>query len=423
MMRTGRARLLVVLAVVAAMLAIATGGAGAQERGEKAGEGRGDTGDAIEAMVAAYQRAYPRISEEAAKAAAEQSDARKAVYDELLGEHERAFGGAWFDPLRGVLHLAVTDRELGDRAAELGKELGLFVEVHLVERSYAELQRQAEALGRGEGELGKAARGQVGVSVEKNTVVVAVPERLLPQLAESAREAGVALVADPHLDVEADVCTSRSNCDTTLRAGSRLWRTWQGNDVCSLGFTARTSANQRRVYTAGHCSNGNGVTWGTGPTTIGTMQSSINWWAYDIGVISVTNWWHSWLNNGELYNEFAAGRTLPVQGSAPTWSYIWSGDTVCLAANYTQPNGFNYCGVVGTNSDPAVRGMVRVDGFDACGGDSGGGWYWLTSGGSRIAFGLHSRSSSGCHGSQGGGTSWFSPTPLADSLYGLDIET
>ena len=56
--------------------------------------------------------------------------------------------------------------------------------------------------------------------------------------------------------------------------------------------------------------------------------------------------------------------------------------------------------MVGTNSDPAVRGMVRVNGLDACGGDSGGGWYWLTPSGRRIAYGIHSRSNIGCHGSE-----------------------
>lgn len=420
-MRIKSLRLLCLVAVVTALLAVATGGAGAQERGGD--DGPGDSGEPLAAAVEAYRRVYPKMSEEAAKAAAEQQDARKKLYDEVLGRHEKAFGGAWFDPPSGVLHVAVTDREVGELALRHGEELGLKIEAHAVKRSFAELQAEAERLGRGEGTLGKVARGQVGISVERNTVVVAVPERSLAKLADVAREQGVELVADPQLDVEADVCTSRSNCDTTLRAGVRLWRSWAGNDVCSLGFTARSSLFQRRVYTAGHCSNGNGVTWGTGPTTIGTMQSSIDWWAYDIGVISVTHWLHALLNDGQIYNEFGAGRSVPVVSSAPTWSYIWAGDTVCLAANYTQPNGFNFCGVVGTNSDPAVRGMVRVDGFDACGGDSGGGWYWLTSGGSRIAFGLHSRSNSGCHGSQGGNTSWFSPTPLADSLYGLDIET
>ncbi|HEY8339598.1 MAG TPA: S1 family peptidase [Egibacteraceae bacterium] len=420
-MRKRNLRVLCIVAVVAALLALATGGAGAQER--RGDQGPGDSGEPLAAAVAAYQRAYPRMSEEAAKAAAEQQDARKKLYDEVLGRYEKSFGGAWFDPPSGILHVAVTDREVGELAQRYGAELGIKVQTHQVEHSFGELQAKAERLGRGEGTLGKAARGQVGISVERNSVVVAVPEQLLGKLAEEARKLDVVLIADPKADVEADVCTSRSNCDTTLRSGVRLWRTFVGNDVCSLGFTARNAANQRRVYTAGHCSNGNGVTWGTGPTTIGTMQTSFDWWAYDAAVITVTHWLHALLNDGQIYNEFFPGRTVPNVYSAPTWSYIWAGDHVCLSANYTQPNGFNFCGVVDSTSDPAVRGMVRVVGLDACGGDSGGGWYWLTSAGSRVAFGLHSRSNSGCHGSLGGNTSWFSPTPINDALFGLDIET
>jgi len=81
--------------------------------------------------------------------------------------------------------------------------------------------------------------------------------------------------------------------------------------------------------------------------------------------------------------------------------------------------------VVGTNSDPAVRGMVRVDGLDACPGDSGGGWYWLTPSGRRIAYGIHSRSDVGCHGSGGGSHSWFSALPTVKSTYtpSLNVET
>jgi hypothetical protein len=109
---------------------------------------------------------------------------------------------------------------------------------------------------------------------------------------------------------------------------------------------------------------------------------------------------------------------------APNLAYIWTGDVVCLAANFTQPNGANLCGVVGSAMDPSVRGMVRVDGLDGCPGDSGGGWYWLTNSGRRIAYGLHSRSDTGCHGDQGGSHSWFSALPLVKVFFtpGLNVE-
>ena len=175
---------------------------------------------------------------------------------------------------------------------------------------------------------------------------------------------------------------------------------------------------------AGHCSSG-ATLWGTGNQSIGTLSSSRNTGAVDAAIIPVTNPWFKFDSGGEIYNEFFPNRSVAVNSVAPTLSFIWSGDLVCLAANFTSPNGPNFCGVVGTNSDSSVRGMVRVDGFDACGGDSGGGWYWLTSTGRRYAYGIHSRSNTGCHGSEGGSQSWFSALPTVKSTFTptLNVET
>jgi streptogrisin C len=236
----------------------------------------------------------------------------------------------------------------------------------------------------------------------------------------------VTLVPQKAYRIQQDAgCTSRAACDWTIRAGSMIWPGSAGSNNCSVGFTARNSANKRFTYTAGHCSSGAGVTWGTGLQTIGKMGAAVNGGSLDAAIISVDNPWFAWDHGGEIYNEFFPNRSVAVNAVAPSLSYIWSGDLVCLAANFTQPNGFNFCGVVGTNSDSSVRGMVRVDGFDACGGDSGGGWYWLTPSGRRIAYGLHSRSDTGCHGSSGGSHSWFSPLPTIKSLFtpALSVET
>lgn len=225
---------------------------------------------------------------------------------------------------------------------------------------------------------------------------------------------GVTLAADPKIVTEEDAgCTTRDACDWTVRAGTMLWRGSAGNNVCSVGFTGRTSSNTRYVFTAGHCSSGNNITWGTGALSIGPMQASRNSGAVDAALIRVTNPWFAGDSGGEIYHPTVAGRSLPVRGVAPTLSFIVSGETVCLSANYQSPGGPNLCGVVGTNSDPNVRGMVRVDGLDACPGDSGGGWYWLTSSNNRWAYGIHSRSNSGCHVS--GGHSWFSAVPTVKS--------
>jgi len=86
---------------------------------------------------------------------------------------------------------------------------------------------------------------------------------------------------------------------------------------------------------------------------------------------------------------------------------------VCLSANVLDPNGSNHCGTVGSLSDPQGRGMVLVNGYDACGGDSGGGWYWIPASVNRHAYGIHSSSDLGCSGSGAGNRSWFTAVPLA----------
>jgi streptogrisin C len=395
--------------------------ASSSQAAEPSGDQRGAQ---LEAAVAAYQRVYPKISGDAAIAAAEGQDARKELYYEL--QKGDGFGGAWFDPPTNVLHIAATDQELLEQAVKSGDEQGLRVEPSLVKQSFAQLESQAYAVRRRKDPLGKQAINNTGIDPALNSVVIAVTPAQREPLQALADEAGVILVPKRAYKVEQDAgCTSRAACDWTIRAGAMIWPGTAGNNNCSVGFTARNSANQRFTYTAGHCSSGAGVTWGTGLQQIGKMGASVNGGSLDAAIISVDNPWFKFDHGGEIYNEFFPNRSVAVNAVAPTLSYIWSGDVVCLAANFTQPNGFNFCGVVGTNSDSSVRGMVRVDGFDACPGDSGGGWYWLTSSGRRIAYGLHSRSDTGCHGDARGSHSWFSPLPTIKSSFtpSLTVET
>lgn len=382
-------------------------------------------GKQIEAGIEAYQRAYPKISLEAATTAAKQQDERKELFGVLSKGGEQTFGGASFDPVSGVLKVFATNREVAAVAGETGKQLGLNVETALVERSFADLERQAAEVRARTDKLGAYATSYGGIEVENNRFVVAVTDAERPEIEGIAKEAGVTLVARRSTKTEYDAgCTSRSACDWTIRAGSMIWNPSAGNNNCSVGFTARTSANARFTYTAGHCSSG-ATLWGTGGQSIGTLSSSRNTGPVDAAIIPVTNPWFKFDSGGEIYNEFFPNRSVAVNSVAPTLSFIWSGDLVCLAANFTSPNGPNFCGVVGTNSDSSVRGMVRVDGLDACPGDSGGGWYWLTSTGRRYAYGIHSRSDTGCHGSASGSHSWFSALPTVKSTYtpSLNVET
>ncbi|MGH2943874.1 MAG: hypothetical protein ACRDLN_13980 [Solirubrobacteraceae bacterium] len=271
----------------------------------------------------------------------------------------------------------------------------------------------------------RPAAGQVGIDVKANEVVAAVPRSRRAVLEDSAAARDVRLVADPGVGVESDAgCASRLACDETIRAGAVMWYGEPPLPWCSVGFTARDAAGQRFVYTAGHCNTGLGVGWGTGASAIGPMSASLDAGAIDAATIQVTNPSFAGAAGGEIYIEDGDARTVPVTGVATTLGDIVAGETVCLAANFAAPDGGNDCGVVATNSDATVRGMVRVDGVDTCGGDSGGGWYWLTSTGDRVAYGIHSRSDDGCHGDRGGSRSWFSAIPTVKSGFapGLDVE-
>jgi streptogrisin C len=409
---------------VAGLVAATLAGTASSALAEPASDVRGGAPDAA---VSAYQAAFPKISLDAAKLAAAGQDDRKELYGLLAGkEGGKSFGGAWFDPVTNVLHVAVTSGEAGDGSVKLGEELGLKVDPVVVEHSYADLEARAQEIRSRKDELGRLAGAYLGIDVKRNSLVMALSAAQAEANADALKEAGIIAVRRPTLKLQADAgCTSRAACDWTIRGGSMLWTSTPGNNVCSVGFTARTVANTRYTMTAGHCSGGNGIQWGTGGQNIGPMSSSRNLGPVDASIIRVDNPWFKYDSGGEMYNQFTAGKSVAVNSVAPTLSYIWSGDVVCLAANYTSPSGSSFCGVVNTNSDPSVRGMVRVDGLDACPGDSGGSWYWLTNSGRRIAYGLHSRSDTGCHGDQGGSHSWFSALPTIKSTYlpTLNVET
>ena len=386
-----------------------------------AAEPANDSGTPLHAAADAYRAVYPQMSPAAAELAAADQSSRKALYDSI--PHER-FGGAWYDPPSNTVHVAATTAETADAARRRARELGLRIETTLVPRSFAELERQAQALRGGAGALGAAAKGQVGIDVETNRVVVAVPPAQRASLTAGGVPAGVKVVDDPGIVAQPDVCNARDNCDTGVRAGAMLWRTNVGNEVCSVGFTGRNIINDVRwTITAGHCSNGFLVDWGTVGETIGPLFATMDAGSVDASAILINNPRYTNDLGGRIYRDAAFGGIVDVDAVVPTLADIVAGDTVCLAANFTDVNGPNLCGVIGTNSDPAVRGMARVDGVDGCGGDSGGGWYSL-SGSTRTAYGFHSRSDVGCHGAPATADSWFSPWPTVQSalLPGVDIE-
>jgi streptogrisin C len=202
-----------------------------------------------------------------------------------------------------------------------------------------------------------------------------------------------------------------------------MWRSFLGNNKCSVGFTGRDFAtNTRWAITAGHCSSGALVPWGTGAGTIGPLIAALDSGAVDASAVLINDAAYAGQAGHQIYRDAAFGGTVRVDAEAAVLTDMTAGDTVCLSANFTDVNGPNLCGVLGTTSDAAQRGLARVDNLDGCKGDSGGGWYGL-SGGTRTAYGFHSRSWVGCH--VAGGSSWFSAwaTVKSSLLPNVNIET
>lgn len=393
-------RLLVCAGVAVLAASVVTGPAHAAEPAST------DSGrDATLSAMRAYQAAYPQITADAAKLAATQQETRKELHNQL-DKDPKTYGGGWFDAPSGVTHVALTTEAASSGAAQIGKELGLTVETHLVSRSFTELERLADTVRAGTDELGKLANGQVGVDVTNNVVTVALSEKDMSSLPPGAVPDWVKLIPASTDRTEEDVCSARNNCNDSLRSGLSIFRSGAG---CSQGFTARSSG-VRWALTAGHCGSGATSTWTTAGTTIGqlTTVNSIDSGAVDASAIQVTNAGYAADTVGRI--AISASTWVPVKGWAHTMSFIWVGDTVCLSARFAAPATFgNPCAVVTNTSDATNRGLVRVEGYDSCPGDSGGGWYWLPSSGNRYAYGLHSRSSSGCNASPA--VSWFSALP------------
>ncbi|MFG1955068.1 S1 family peptidase [Micromonospora sp. NPDC048830] len=366
-----------------------------------ADEGR----DGTEASILAYRSVYPQISYDAAKLAATQQETRKQLHEQLAKDPQ-TYGGGHFDALSGITHVALTTQETADRAAEAGRSLGLVVNAHVVRYNYDELERLADTVRAGTDELGKLARGRVGVEVSTNKVTVALTAEEEASLPKDAVPDWATIVPATTEEIEDDVCTTRANCNDSLRAGLVITRSGGG---CSLGFTARSSG-VRWALTAGHCGSGTVSNWSTAGTFIGPLSpvNALNSGPVDAAAIQVTNAGYAADTLGRI--AISGSTWVPVKGRAHTMSFIWVGDVVCISARYAAPaTSGNPCGVVTKTSDAAVRGLVRYEGYDPCPGDSGGGVYWLPSSGRRYAFGLHSRSTAGCNTTPR--KAWFSALP------------
>jgi streptogrisin C len=410
-----RKKLLAAAGAVVLAAALAAVPAGGPAAAAEPGPAMDTDQDPIATGAQAYRNVYPQMSISAARLAAAQQGLRMELHKRLVREPS-TYGGSYFDPPSGVAHVTLTTAAAAAAAERYGRELGLTVQAHVVARSFVELWGLAESLRAGTGELGAVAKGQVGVDVASNKVTVALTDQQKDGLSPGAVPPWAKIVPASTAQTELDVCTDRANCDTDLRAGISITRNGAG---CSLGFMARSTV--RWALTAGHCADPAGTsTWSTNGSQIGSLSTvnALNSGAVDAGAIQVTDPTYAADTVGRIY--IGSTSWVGVDGWADTMSAISVNNVVCISARFQAPGTFgNPCAVVTNTSDPTNQGLVRYEGYDPCSGDSGGGvyQYYTTSPPgvlpvtkARYAFGLHSRSTTGCNVTVSP-VAWFSALP------------
>ena len=112
---------------------------------------------------------------------------------------------------------------------------------------------------------------RIGIDVVTNRVVAAVPAAQREAIEEAGVPAGVTLIDAQAVSVEPDACTSRSLCDTTLRAGTRLWRAAAGFGVGEIEAAVDHERRRRAGERGGEVGGGDerGVGGGHGVPVAG----------------------------------------------------------------------------------------------------------------------------------------------------------
>jgi streptogrisin C len=359
-----------------------------------------------QAMVDAYQRDYPELSRRSAEIAVIAQSSRSQLLEQVHSVAAEYYAGSWYDPRLDVQHVRVKSgsaaledsRAIADRAE-------ISVKIHASARSLRELGALADQINEGgHRDLGADGVDRAVVNVESNLVDVYAAEAQQERLRARTADPGVRIVSGVsplQQPVELDVCTTRQSCGSPLRGGITIGPAEQA-DNCSLGFTAAASDGSRWAVTAAHCGTLN-QRWWHGEQVIGPFRYPVNQGNMDFARIHIQNSY--WTSGGYMYNAGSPNSPRDVDFQLYARYLLQQGDVLCFNARFAEANG-----ACGTIADPTAthRGMIEVN-YDACGGDSGGGWYEVLATGRR-AVGIHSASSEGCH-NHTTGNSWFTATP------------
>lgn len=214
----------------------------------------------------------------------------------------------------------------------------------------------------------------------------------------------IQIVPDPSIDLVEDVCTSSSACGRPLRSGVTV--SLPDGRISSAGFTATAADGSRWLITTFHENGGKnasivGQTVRHGEQYIGKVRESHN--IRPTGVdwtrVRISNpYWlggsRGWLS-GPTRNFADGSRSSVLLNNNPVGVYYYTagsvgvarGDVVCLHARRTRSG--DMCGTVGGYPGGVLGPQVKVNNYEACRGDSGGGWVYKNPQGYRVAVGIH----------------------------------
>ena len=356
-------------------------------------------------LAAVFQRDYPGLTAAQARTAVV-GQSRRLAFLERLGRTALArVGGGWYDPRQDRLHVRVLGAAGRDAVSRQARDAGVRVTLEPARYSYVDLEQRAAAVNRGLSRVELAADAWAVADGQLNRVVLSVAGRTAADSARARFANDPAVVVKefaPGSDTE-EACIDRYHCGAPARSGIAIGIDADGagpgeaETFCSLGFTAAASDGSRWVVTAGHCSEGIATScpsstgcWGHGQQYFGPMRQVRDSGNVDVARIRRDNPY--WTMGGYMFNAYNPSTTVNVDYAILSRFTIQVGQGVCLSAQYSEIGVA--CGTITTTS--GYRGFIEV-GFDACPGDSGGGWYWLSQSGERWEYGIHHGGDLTCH--------------------------
>lgn len=432
-----------------ATLSVACGADGSLDAGASAGAG--DQGAAPNTQSAAESPTVLTHKAEEVRSLASARGISLAEADERLGWQDRApqlfaeaeqqldadFGGTWIDVGdhdRLKVGVTSTGQAAGRSLGKLGTilqtasrlNLDNVVDVVEVERSWRELNQNAESIGSRFQKLG-AVGFSVGVATDKNAVRISVPgDRILTAEEHSLIQSLEAEFGDGVITDIASASPSTQACvypfcDAPLRGGVKLLNPVEGENfssVCTGAFIAQSRVDEKLYqFTAGHCAVAQSDTWHTRLSnnttkTIGSVHNHIYGEEGDMAIIRITDvdgwdpqpWVQVTDSDDTVEND---EYTISSEASSSI------GTRVCITGgNY----GATDCGevtelnVTVTYTDGTTLKKMGKANYCAIGGDSGGPVY-----ASHKAFGIHSG------GSSAGCTSFYQGIKSAEDKMNVDV--